>query len=92
MNDPADLQSSPHDPYASLRIAGFRRFLGGSVLANVGLQMQSVAVGWEIYDRTGSSRALAMVGLVQVIPVVVLAIAAGHVADRFRRNWIVASR
>ena len=34
--------------------------------------MQSVAVGWEIYDRTGSQRALAMVGLVQVIPVVVL--------------------
>jgi MFS family permease len=91
MNTPVDSHTSPHDPYASLRIANFRRFLGSSLLANVGLQMQSVAVGWEIYDRTGSSSALGLVGLVQVIPVVVLAIAAGHVADRFPRQWIVAA-
>ncbi len=91
MNAPADSHASPHDPYASLRIANFRRFLGSSLLANVGLQMQSVAVGWEIYDRTGSSSALGLVGLVQVIPVVVLAVAAGHMADRFPRQWIVAA-
>ncbi len=90
MNPSADSQAPRHDPYASLRIANFRRFLGSSLLANVGLQMQSMAVGWEIYHRTGSYRALALVGLVQVIPLVVLAIPAGHVADRFPRKWIVA--
>ena len=90
MNAPADSHLAPHDPYASLRIANFRRFLGSSVLANVGMQMQSIAVLWEIFDRTQSSSAIGAVGLVQVLPVVVLAIAAGHVADRFPRQWVIA--
>jgi MFS family permease len=90
MNAPADSHPAPHDPYASLRIANFRRFLGSSVLANVGMQMQSIAVLWEIFDRTQSSSAIGAVGLVQVLPVVVLAIAAGHVADRFPRQWVIA--
>jgi MFS family permease len=79
----------PHDPYAALRIRNVRLFLTGSVIANTGLQMQSVAVLWEIYKRTGSAHGLAMVGLVQVVPVVLLTLIAGHVADRFRRQWIV---
>ncbi|HEX4143365.1 MAG TPA: MFS transporter [Pirellulales bacterium] len=90
MNAPADPHAVPHDPYASLRIRNFRRFLGSSVLANVGMQMQSIAVLWEIYDRTKSASAIGTVGLVQVLPVIVLSIAAGHAADRFPRRWVIA--
>jgi hypothetical protein len=43
-----------HDPYAALRHRDFRLSLAGTVLASVGNEMQAVAVGWELYERTGS--------------------------------------
>jgi MFS family permease len=51
--------------------------------------MQTVAVGWQLYERTGSALALGLVGLVQALPVLVLALPAGQVADRFRRKDVV---
>jgi len=52
-----------HDPYAALRERNFRLFLSGNLVAILGLQMQTVAVGWEIYERTGSAMALGLIGL-----------------------------
>ncbi|HEY2762008.1 MAG TPA: MFS transporter, partial [Pirellulales bacterium] len=80
-----------HDPYSALRVPAFRRYMGGNFLAILGLQMQSAAVAWEVYDRTGAPISLALVGLVQVLPVLGLAIFAGHVADRFNRRYIIMS-
>ena len=57
--------------------------------ATIGGQMQSVAVGWELYERTGSPLALGLVGLAQVLPVILLAIPAGHAADRHSRKHLV---
>ena len=51
--------------------------------------MLQVALGWELYERTHSAFALGMVGLVTVIPVVLLALPAGHLADRMDRKKIV---
>ncbi len=51
--------------------------------------MVGVAVGWELYERTASPLALGLVGLVQVLPVILLALHAGHVADRFDRRRVV---
>ncbi|MGQ0637648.1 MAG: MFS transporter [Planctomycetaceae bacterium] len=78
-----------HDSYSALRGRDFRRFLVGNVLALLGLQMQSYAVGWEIYERTRSSAALGWVGLVQVLPVVGLFLPAGHLVDRMDRRRIL---
>jgi MFS family permease len=72
-----------------LRIRDFRWFLSGNLLALLGTQMQTVAVGWEIYERTPSKLALAFVGLVQVIPVVSLLLPAGQASDRFDRRKIM---
>lgn len=55
----------------------------------MGEQMINVAIGWELYDRTGSALALGLVGLVQVIPVLLLSLPAGHLADRYSRKHIV---
>ncbi|HEY1017232.1 MAG TPA: MFS transporter [Herpetosiphonaceae bacterium] len=77
-----------HDPYAALRLRDFRFFVAGVFLAVLGEQMLSVAVGWELYRRTQSALALGMVGLVQVLPVVLLALVTGQVADRFDRKRI----
>lgn len=78
-----------HDPYAALRHSGFRRLVFGSLLAKVGFEMQAVAVGWELYERTHDPLALGLVGLVQVVPVILLALPAGHAADRYSRKGIV---
>jgi MFS family permease len=79
-----------HDPFAALRFYNYRLFLGGYVLATTGYQMQNVAIGWELYERTGSALALGGVGLVQVLPVILLTLPAGHLADRLNRKQIVA--
>ena len=51
--------------------------------------MLQVALGWELYERTHSALALGMVGLVTAIPAILLALPAGHLADRMDRRKIV---
>ena len=52
--------------------------------------MLSVAVGWRVYELTGSAFDLGLVGLAQFLPVVLLTLLVGHVADRYDRRRIVA--
>ncbi|MFO0902508.1 MAG: MFS transporter [Pirellulales bacterium] len=79
----------PHDPVGALREPEFRRYLLGNFLALIGSQMQTVAVGWELYERTGQAVDLGLVGLVQVIPVILFAIPAGQVIDRVDRRHVI---
>lgn len=83
-----------HDVYAAMRNGSFRRFWIGNSLSILGRQMQTVIVVWEVYKRTGDPFDVGLVGLVQVVPVLSLALVAGHVADRFDRkrvlSWAVA--
>ncbi len=68
----------------------FRLYELGRFLTTVGLQMQSVAVGWQVYALTGDPIHLGWVGLAQFLPMAVLSLPSGHVADRFeRRNILV---
>jgi MFS family permease len=78
-----------HDPYRALRFRDFRLLVIGSFIATIGEQMVTVAIGWELYNRTGSALALGAVGLVQVLPVILLSLPAGHAADRYSRKRIV---
>ncbi|HEX4999685.1 MAG TPA: MFS transporter [Terriglobia bacterium] len=78
-----------HDAYAALRAASFRRYLIGNGALFVGLQMQKVAVGWEIYERTGSAMHLGYVGLAQFLPVLGLTLFAGHATDSFNRKHVL---
>jgi MFS family permease len=80
-----------HDPYEALRVPAYRRLLSGNVLASIGTEMQSVAVGWELYQRTDSAAALGLVGLVQFVPVVLLSLPAGHSADRYNRKRLLVA-
>jgi MFS family permease len=57
--------------------------------ASFGFQMLSVAVGWQVYAITGRALDLGLIGLVQFIPSVLLALPAGHLADQFERRRIV---
>jgi MFS family permease len=78
-----------HDPYRALRFRDYRLLLGGSVISSFGQQMLTVALGWELYNRTGSALALGGVGLALVLPLIVLSLPAGHIADRHNRKHIV---
>src|SRR5215471_19984999 len=87
------IQSSPlavrHDPYGPLRLPAYRWYLSGFSIFVMGQQMLKVAIGWEIYERTGSALALGYVGLVQFLPLVFLMIPAGHVADTYNRKQVL---
>src|SRR3954462_5007591 len=78
-----------HDPFAALRSRDFRLMVLGSFMAVVAEQMLGVAVGWELYERTRDPLALGLGGLVEIVPVLRLALPAGHVADRRERKWVV---
>ncbi len=77
------------DPYASFRSRDFRFFVAGSLLSNLGLQMLSVAVSWDLYLETRSAAVLGNVGFVQVAPFLMFALLAGHAADRYDRRRIM---
>jgi MFS family permease len=90
--DAASAITSPpetHDPYAVLRSRDFVFYLVGRFVAAFGQQMLSGAVGWELYDRTHRALDLGLVGLVQMIPMVLFTMPAGHVADNYKRKRIV---
>ena len=78
-----------HDPYAALRLRDYRAYCLGWIISVVGRQIQDVAIGYEIYERTGSKLALGWIGLAQAIPLMLFALPAGHFADRFDRRKIV---
>lgn len=61
----------------------------GRLISSFSSEMLSFAIGWELWLRTRSAFALGMVGLAQVIPVLLLSLYAGHVADQHNRRRIV---
>lgn len=73
----------------ALRGRDFRLLLLGNLVSTLGLQMQTTAVGWELYERTHSAYALGFVGLVSVVPLVFLALPAGHIIDTHDRRWVL---
>jgi MFS family permease len=81
--------SERRDPYAALRHGPYRQFVIGRSIFMIGMHMQTAAVGWQIYERFSSKLALGYVGLVQIIPVLLLALPAGHLADHFNRKSII---
>jgi MFS family permease len=65
-----------------------RAFAAGEAAAYLGQQMVSVAVGWELYERTHDPFALGLVGLAELAPALGLLFVAGHAADRWPRRHV----
>jgi len=81
---------TPQSQQSILRHPPFRYFWLARVASTVALQMQAVAVGWQIYALTGSALYLGLVGLAQFLPMFLLTLAVGHAADRYDRRRIAA--
>src|SRR5512142_1683230 len=73
----------------SLRHRNLRLFFAGQCVSLVGTWMQSVAQGWLVYRLTHSTRLLGLVGFLAQIPVFLLGVWAGSLADRLPRKRIV---
>jgi MFS family permease len=74
---------------AAFRHRSFNAFQAARALSILGMQMQGVAIGWQIYAITHRPLDLAWVGLAQFLPAVVFSLVAGHAADRFERRRIL---
>lgn len=95
MND----QSASEPPPAPIEVVpgadsifrqrNFLWFWIARVAASVAFQMQAVAVGWQVYELTGSPLVLGFVGLAQFLPSILLFIVVGHVADHYDRRTVL---
>jgi len=86
---PTEEENRKRDSYGALRFRNFRLLLGSVFLMMFGQQMLTVAIGWELYNRTGSALVLGGVGLAQVIPLILLFLPAGYAADNISRKYIL---
>ncbi|HEV8411351.1 MAG TPA: MFS transporter, partial [Gemmatimonadaceae bacterium] len=77
------------DPYASLRLPGFRLYIVGLFAYTMAIQIQGTVVGWQIYELTHDKLALGLIGLAEAFPFIGAALYAGHVADTHDRRRIM---
>jgi len=78
-----------HDAYAVLRVRDFRLFLSFRFFATIAFQMQSIIVGWQVYQITKDPLALGLVGLAEALPNIASALFAGNAADKYNRKKII---
>ena len=91
MTPPPVQPDAPPAPGLPLRQQpDFRRFWLSRLTGTAGGQMLLVALGWQMYDLTGSAWDLGLVGLLQFLPALLLALPAGHLVDRHERRHVLA--
>src|ERR1700728_4602337 len=71
-----------------LKQPSFLFFMLSRSLTRFSSQIGAVAIGWQIYDLTGSAFELGMIGLVQFLPTALLVFVAGHTADKFESKRV----
>ena len=81
--------SDSHSGLAVFRHTNFTLYEVGRFCVVAGFEMQSVAVGWQVYEITRRPLDLGLVGLAQFLPNVLLFLLAGHAADRFNRKQLL---
>lgn len=74
--------NTSNDAFAAMRYSEFRRYINSRFLLTIALQMQSVLLGWRIYELSNDPLALGVVGLAEAIPAISVALYAGHVVDK----------
>ena len=76
----SDLDTRPAE--SAFTYPSFKRYWAARLCVTFAIQMQAVAIGWQIYDLTRRPLDLGLVGLAQFLPSLGLALITGHVADR----------
>ena len=82
------------DPYAALRIKEFNIFLALRFVLVFAWSMQFIVVEWQVYSLTKDPLSLGLIGLMEIIPALGMALFAGHIVDqKEKRNlflWIIS--
>jgi len=78
------------EPQTIYRRRDFSFFAIARFLATVAMQVQSVAIGWQIYDMERTPLALGLVGLCQFAPMFLLTLPAGEMSDRFDQRRVLS--
>lgn len=78
------------DPYAALRIKEFNTFLLVRFVLVFAWSMQFIVIEWEVYSMTKDPLSLGLIGLMEIIPAVSMALFAGHIVDqKEKRNLLM---
>lgn len=72
----------------ALRLPDLRRYLAARFLVGMATQVQTVAVGWQVFSVSGDPLDLGLVALSQFLPFILLILPAGHVADQYDRRRV----
>jgi MFS family permease len=75
-------------PPAIYRARDLHLFVASRFTSTVAVQVQSVAIGWQIYDMERTPLALGLVGLCQFAPMFLLTLPAGDITDRFNQRRV----
>ncbi len=84
-----ETSSGPDDRFAAFRHGAFLRYWLSRFFGTFSTEIVSVAVGWQVYNLTGSQFDLGLIGLVQFLPSLLLVLITGVTADRFGRRLIM---
>lgn len=76
--------------FGAFKHLSYRLFFSARFLGAFGIQITSVAVGWQMYEETGNALYLGLIGLFQFLPSLLLILVTGTVADRYNRRAIMA--
>ncbi len=85
----AEAIRQPRGAFAALTSRSYRIYLGGQSLANTGTWMQSIAQDWLVYDLTHSSTCVGVTMALQFLPILILGLYTGGVADRLPKRRIL---
>jgi MFS family permease len=86
-DDPASI---PASRWVSFQHAGFLPYWTAQLAAGFAVQIQTVAVAWQVYDLTRDPLYLGLVGLSQFMPALILVLVTGAASDRFSRRTIMS--
>jgi len=81
---------SKKDPYAALRIREFNIFLVVRFALIFGWSMQFIVIEWKVYELTGDPLYLGLIGLMEIIPALSMALFAGHIVDQQEKRNLLA--
>lgn len=80
---------SKNDPYAALRFREFNIFLLVRFAMVFAWSMQFVVIEWEVYSITKNPLSLGIIGLMEVVPAVSMALFAGHIVDQHEKRGLL---
>jgi MFS family permease len=83
--------ADPKAGRAAFTHPGFVLFQIARFLIVAAVEMQAVAVGWQVYDITHRALDLGLVGLAQFLPGILLFLVSGHTSDRFERRHVLSA-